>query len=189
MTIKLPNRTYFTFAEVLSRWQCTDNDIRNLILTGTLVPSLRINGSIIPFVWTKDQSDGWIFTDTRQDQNGTDVTEWANDFYYVVNWRERGPFKGDSHVLSKARAHTFRTGQYYLIHVPITDEVRVFTIGEVMQKGVVMADELALVERDLRHPEDQVKNEKPLATTERSMLLTIIGVLANAAKFGSFMPG
>ena len=52
---------------------------------------------------------------------------------------------------------------------------------EVLKNGVVMMEELAFVEKKMAAPMECLPTEKPLATTERNTLLTIIAVLCKEA--------
>ena len=52
MVIKLPEREYFTFYELIERWKCEENDIRRLIINRQLIPSYVINdvAKVVTFV-------------------------------------------------------------------------------------------------------------------------------------------
>jgi hypothetical protein len=46
MTIKLPGRDYFSFQELMERWQCTENDLRSLVSSSELTPSIYVSGEV-----------------------------------------------------------------------------------------------------------------------------------------------
>lgn len=55
MAIHIP-RKYLTFSELIERWKCEENDIRDAIISGSLVPSIFVHGKLqwAEFVPTTD---------------------------------------------------------------------------------------------------------------------------------------
>ena len=64
MAIKLPERNSFTFAELMERWQCTENDVRHLIIEKTLVPSYFFQGLARLVCWEGDKKLGCVMSST-----------------------------------------------------------------------------------------------------------------------------
>ena len=56
MAIKLPEKTWFTFHEIMERWQCTENDIRRLVIEQSLVPSIRTSEKLTMPDWEFESS-------------------------------------------------------------------------------------------------------------------------------------
>jgi hypothetical protein len=69
MAIKFPPRHYFTFAELLQRWECEPNDVRAVITTGALVPAINVERWLLPYI-------GWKFDPESLDE----IPRWPN-FY------------------------------------------------------------------------------------------------------------
>ena len=69
MGIKFPEKTYFTFHELLVRWQCTPADLHRLIISATLKPSIRADiGELSGVTWVDDPF------------NGMEASEWIEDY-------------------------------------------------------------------------------------------------------------
>jgi len=44
--VTLPEANFFTFQELMFRWQCTENDLKRLVISEQLIPSVRF-GSLL----------------------------------------------------------------------------------------------------------------------------------------------
>lgn len=51
MSIIIPKRGYLTFAELRQRWQCTENDLRYLVVNGELKPSTKATEALAIADW------------------------------------------------------------------------------------------------------------------------------------------
>ena len=79
MAIKLPEKPFHTIPELRKKWECTDDDIRHLIVTGAIKPSYFIRDLAGHMVSFKDDDflgdgievDGYEFhTGTGPDVSG-----------------------------------------------------------------------------------------------------------------------
>lgn len=185
MAIKLPPRDSLTLPELAKRWECSENDLRDLIVSGELRPSFIINK---------------VAHKVRFDKTSDDTGEYWQPVTI-------GSFEGDDGKL-RPKLYTVE-GAYYLLHPDITssldcqffyfskDKNHIKGIGDenncfmltkagqsisldtVFQKGMVMMSEVARFEEqgiDTSHA------EKPLGTRERDTLLRIIATLCQEAK-------
>lgn len=149
MAIKLPERNYFSMAELMLRWSCTDNDIRALLLSGKLVPSIRIWQNAFPGVEEAD-SEGATFFVCDRDPDDDLQSEWLSGYFYVHGIYERGPFEGEAHLVG-ANRHRPGIGARgsYLLASPDEYESKGVSLSEIMRSGVVMLAELARFEQEL----------------------------------------
>jgi hypothetical protein len=168
MAIKLPSRNYFTFPELMARWQCTENDLRALIIDEALKPSyffppeviyrvckLQPNGSVL----VEELDDEEKFYNTSAFYLQTPTQNALFDCQFTLFTRKRTPPK-----LIKGEP-----GEVYMLEEPLD-------LNHVLQKGAVMMEELAFVESQLMEQEID-SSDKPLSTKERNTLLTIVAVL------------
>ena len=75
MAIKLPERNSFTFAELMERWQCTENNVRHLIIEKTLVPSYLFQGLARLVCWEGDKKTGLRYVVDCLDEEGDPQVE------------------------------------------------------------------------------------------------------------------
>ena len=60
MAIKLPPRSYLTFTELQARWQCSENDLTDLVVSCTLRPSIQPSGPLRIPEWGVNEQSGNI---------------------------------------------------------------------------------------------------------------------------------
>ena len=99
MAIKLPPRRYLTLPELAIRWECTENEVRELIVSSQLKPSYIINhvAHKVRFFETSDD---------------------AGDFWQM---EPIGSVEDDD---GKLRSKLYNTeGSYYLLHPDVTSSL------------------------------------------------------------------
>ncbi len=176
MAIKLPERTYFTFPELMARWQCSENDVRELMVRGDLVPSIFHSGGVEP---TREFADGvWLPSSVV----GVPDPTYAQGLLYLRTFRPTGPFTGDFLYASYERESS------PILWLLRGGEHRTVAMEEVLEDGVISMEEIALVERNLAATATGAGGEKKVATVERNTLLTIIAVLCKEAKMDFMKP-
>lgn len=175
MAIKLPERTYFTFSELMARWQCSENDVRELMVRGDLVPSIYHNGRAIPL----EEVVPGAWTPSKVDDMEGEVH--AQGLLYLRDFLPRGPFTGDFLLASVEREGS------PLLSLQRGGEHRMVALEEVLEEGVIAMEEVARVERNLAAAMG-AGGEKKVATVERNTLLTIIAVLCKEAKLDFTKP-
>lgn len=173
MAIKLPERSYFTFSEVMTRWQCTENDIRHLVINEKLRPSYFIGRDIE--YRELEQRDAGSFESVTV----TEEMRFLNEgFYYLQTGIQLGPFDCEFDCFTSSRepprlAEGELSG-FYFMEKPLP-------LSHVLEHGVVTMEELAFVERALSAQSERGEPSKDVATRERNTLLTIIAALCKEA--------
>jgi hypothetical protein len=176
--IKLPEKNWFAFSEVIHRWQCAESDIVHLLIEGQLVPSYHFSGEYGAYE-VKCESDGAgdhvYLDDVCEVLNGgmvDQLQEYCHGFRYLMQPKAVSSSEGEFRFFSGLRNCLDVGDRCFRIPTPLS-------FPEVIRNGVVMAAEVALFEETYgKHNH----GEKPLSKRERDTLLTIIGVLCKEAK-------
>jgi hypothetical protein len=181
MAIKLPERNYFTFSELQARWECEENDLRRLIISGALVPSYVYNQvtSVVVFMPSGSGKEGeWEPSPVENDvvYDSPELQEefkykmiGVDGFYYLLHPWQTGPLDCSFIYLSKDRSHDKSSGQPCLM--VRTRDLQKLTLNEVMRNGAVMKSEVLLFE------ESESEKAKPLERRKESAYLNTIAVL------------
>lgn len=175
---QLQPRDYLTFAELMKRWQISENDLRYAIICGALKPCIRLNGrhgnhdwcdlievEIVAYPMTDERGqivevtpDGWQYLQDPMQTTAFDCQfRWAS--------HERDPIKMD---FSNPNRTWFQVGT----------ETK---LEDVMEKGVFLNDEIKKYEIDNPHLCGRVEitaTEKSLGNRERETLLKLVIGLA-----------
>lgn len=174
MAIKLPNRNYFTFPELMKRWECEEADFFHLLLSEKLVPSYFFSEELKIFDLEEERLHRE--NDPFGDVPMTPQIRMTHEFLYLIK-----PMQvAHDMILFDVIADT-RTGRptnptsFFMPPVRMRDYQ--FSFTKVLENGVVMMSEVALFEGDAGKPDGAPNDEKPLSTRERDTLLTIVGVL------------
>jgi hypothetical protein len=182
MAIKFPEKTWFTFQDLIERWQCTENDIRRLVVDKSLIPSIRTAEILTTPNW-KPNSSGHFEPSGRLQHRGdagrsiehTPLNHWL----YL-----RRP------VRTAAFDCEFRLATFEIdTPEPKTDNdvagngilwswlPEVMTMVSVVREAAFLLEEVARFEAKHTRKEREGIPDKPLVTKERNTLLTIIAVL------------
>ena len=185
MAIKLPPRNDLTLPELAKRWECTENDLRNLIVSGELRPSFIINkvAHKVNFYKTSDDAGEYWQSATIGSFEGDDGKPHPQLYdvegaYYLLHPDVTSSLDCQFFYFSKDKNHIKGTGDENNCFM-LTKAEPSISLDTVFQKGMVMMSEVARFEEqgiDTSHA------EKPLGTRERDTLLAIIAVLCKEAK-------
>lgn len=182
MAINLPERNYLTFPELYDRWKCSENDIRELILEEQLKPSLFLGGLSGYFIDFK--YDETIFgtrtIEKLRFEGGYGASSNPDLFYLREPWQTAAldctfrfcSWSSDSQKMESCEPDTF--GSAFKIEWCQLDSL--ISLDDVLGTGVVTNIEIARFEEKMKNG-----SEKPLSTSERKSLLTIIAALSKAA--------
>lgn len=172
MMIKLPEKNWFTFSELIQRWQCTELDVVHLIIEGKLVPGYHFSGDFGMFEMKTegDGEDTHVYLDgvsglTRRGEVDQ-VFEPVHGLGYLMQPKRVAAAEGEFHFFSDSRYCNIGDRCYQ-----IPDSL---SMSEVIKNGVVTAVEVAMFEE--AHGKEN-EGDKPLLKRERDTLLTIIAAL------------
>ena len=86
MGIKFPEKTYFTFQELLVRWQCVPADLHRLIVSAKLTPSMRADIDELSGVdWEDDPFDGMKASERIEGYRGVGKRGYMSSREYQLN--------------------------------------------------------------------------------------------------------
>lgn len=182
MAIKLPKRNFVTFPEVCERWQCSENDIRELIIEEQLKPSFFLgnqSGYFIDFKYDDTIFGSRIVKKLRFEPEHQLVPN--RDLFYLRDPRRVGALDCDFRFCSWS-PDSAKTESNDPDELTSNSQVEWclldnrISLEEVLSSGVVTNIEIARFEAKLKH-----SSEKTLATRERKSLLTIIAALCEPA--------
>lgn len=108
----------------------------------------------------------------------------TNGFYYLLHPSQTGPLSCEFILFSKDRDHQEDSGDTCFMRTLRGENGRSITLDQVLLNGGVMSGEVERYERysaKIQRDAPQA-TEKPLGTTERNTLLTIIAALCKEAK-------
>lgn len=187
MAIKLPSRSYLTLKELAVRWECTENDLRDLIVSGNLKPSYIINHVAQKVRFRAETDDGgpyWlpVTTETYEDDEGRQRAKLydTSGAYYLLHPEVTSALNCKFYLFSKDRDHVQgEEEQNICFMLSGVKEWELITLDKVFESGMVLLSEVA------RFEEQKVEvplNEDSLKTRERNSLLTIIAALCKEAK-------
>ena len=193
MAIKLPEKIWLSFAELTVRWQCTDNDIRRLVIDQTLIPAFRTAHKLT--------MPDWEFTPAGDFEPSGSIGENSSESYplefSVLNhWLYLRLPKRTATFDCEFRLATF--GRDDPIPKDPGDVLgagmswhwipEVMTLAEVSRDAAFLLEEVARFEAKHSAQEQPVKTDKSLSTTERNTLLTIIALLCKEVKIDYSRP-
>ena len=92
MAIKFPSRNYLTFAELQSRWECTDNDLRDAIISGALKPSVKIDAELSLPQWQEGSRDEMEPSGFLADENDEPIKTRPRGWQYLQEPVQTAPF-------------------------------------------------------------------------------------------------
>lgn len=160
MAIKLPTRNYFTFPELMRRWECEENDIRHLILNGDLKPSYVINhvANVVRFLesedengqyWLPDQVENDVEHESEEDREAFKYKMVSTEgFYYLLYPDQTASLECNFIFFSKDRNHLRGFETTCLMHTFGRAQPNPISLTDVMKNGAVMMSEIALFESD-----------------------------------------
>ena len=202
MAIKFPERNYFTLSELMKRWGCEENDIRGLIVTGELKLSCLINhvANLVTLVdAVEDGRHYWSFQQVVNDVLHEDLEDQetfkykmvsTKGFYYFLLHDQTGAFDCRFPYFSEDRNYVPGSDTPCLMFTGRSKEWDMFTeLSVALARGVFSMEEVAAFEARQGKTEQPPSAEKPLGTTEKNTLLTIVAALAKAQRIDIYQPG
>jgi hypothetical protein len=189
MTIYLPPKKYYSFAELAARFQCSEQDILHLVIERQITPSFYLDGMhCLEFQINRDEDQDGVHLFPSPLDNWESKTDelqcrtWLTGFHYLVWMQRKGVSECEFLYASKSSESPDEGDIVYEIE-------RQLCLQDVQKNGVVMADELARFESIHDKNVDSSPTNKPLTTRERDTLLTIIAALCEAARISIDPPG
>ncbi|APW37129.1 hypothetical protein RD110_07915 [Rhodoferax koreense] len=182
MTIKIPPRKYLTFKELVDRWQCTDSDLRYLVVNGEMKPSFKATEPLNVPDWEFDSFSGaCIPSDKMSGIEGYDLEILPGGWLYLQSPQVIAPLDCRFELASSARdpkvpedENDGPLGSWFWLTVPLG-------MDEVQEKCAFVMEEVLRYES--RHDQEtpNAEIEKPLGNRERDTLLCIIGTVCTIA--------
>ena len=174
MAIELPAKKYYTFLELALRLQCSDQDLRHLLIEGEIAPSILLeNGLYCDYqIQSNEEEDGihlWpsqmFDCESSADELGTRTQ--LGGFYFLIFPRL---ISATSCEFNYASNNPYGHGEgdiCYLMEKP-------YSLDYILKFGAVMAGELGRFEALHSKNNVSVQAEKPLGTSERNQLLKMV---------------
>lgn len=190
MAVKMPERKYFTFPELVRRWECDENDLRRMILDRELIPSYVINefARVVKFKLSSPdvpeyESAYWISESVERDKLPGELEEKdpvkyllveTDGFYYLLHPWQTTSLNCTFLYFSNSRSHQQESGETcFMLH-----RQEPLSLDEVMKNGVAMADEVFRLERrDTYLLDTSNVGKSEIGARERTTYLNIIGAM------------
>ena len=174
MAIKLPNRNYFTFPELMKRWDCEEADLFHLLLSEKLIPSYFFSENLKVFDLEVERRHR--IDDPFAEVPMVPIVQMTHEFLYLIKPMQTAHDVILFDVISQTRTGK-PVGTMPFFSPPVRMREHQFSFKKVLKDGVVMMSEVALFEGDAGKPAASTSDDKPLSTKERNNLLTVIAVL------------
>jgi hypothetical protein len=176
MAIKLPERNYFTFSELMTRWDCTENDLRFAIISGAIKPSIKLNGEHYCVLW---KING--FGEYNPDEFNPNSTDSYRLQYKPRRWLylqdpvQISPFDCEFKFVSDDRNPDKGEPCFSIWHsLPVP-----LSMDRIKNDAVFLLEEVARYEAEHGTEVGAAKAEATLSARERNSLLTIIAALCD----------
>lgn len=190
MVIKIPPRKYLTFNELLLRWQCTENDLRYLIVNGELKPAIKATQPLKLVDWEYDvMAEGCVPCGNKENGSGYAIEVQPTGWLYLQYPAHITPLNCEFRLASRARdpsapAEPWDPPLYDWFWLPYEIEM-----ASVELEAAFLMEEVLKYEtrHDAEAPQPH-RVEKPIGTRERDTLLTIIAVACREAKLDYSKP-
>lgn len=191
MAIIIPKRGYLTFVELRQRWQCTDNDLRYLVVNGELKPSIKVAQELTIASWDySPMEDRCVPTGAQIDPQSDYEVTWRPTYWLYL----QDPLQ-TSAMNCEFRLATCERNQPW----PDTPEElhaewswfwlpKAIAMNDIEKEAFFTMDEVLKYEAAHDQDAPPKQEEKPLETRERNTLLAIIAVLCNDAKIDYTKP-
>lgn len=175
MAIKLPEKKYFTFAELKDRWSCEEGDFFHWILDGALVPSYFFEQDFVAYNYEEYSAN-----DGKTDDLWFSTEDGKCGFLYLIKPKLVHAFQFELSIASYERTPNSMAlqliGKRFDFQDVLSECVVMFSEVELMEANALETDTQAI------DPKHQSTTDKPLSSKERISLLKIIAVLCKEAK-------
>ena len=123
----IPPRDYFTFAELRSRWNRTENDVRYAIIRGAIRPCIRLVGKHKLITWEVDQGQegGWVEIVDHHDDDFYGGEIDPKGWQFLQDPVQTGPFDCQFRLATDLRdpdKAEYPVANWHLLKVPMTIE-------------------------------------------------------------------
>lgn len=177
MAIKLPERNYLTFSEVMKRWDCSENDLIFAIINGDIKPSIRLGVESRVVTWVMNAMGDW-HADDSVPEGGYRLTHKPNAWIYLQDPEQTHPFDCVFKYVADSRNPTKdEDSPDYWFKLPTP-----MVMADIKSSAVFLLKEVAEYEQKHGADAESYKEDKPLRTRERNTLLAIIAALCNETK-------
>jgi hypothetical protein len=189
MEIELPAKKYYTFLELAARLQCSELDLRHLVIEKQIMPSIYLPSGIYSECQIRcDEVQGvsncWAFPIEEYGEEEADskvIRTKLRGFHFLIFPVQISANNCEFHFASETMLWHDDSEICYGLEESCD-------LDNVIKNGVVMAIELARFEALHNENLKLIHVEKPLGTKERNTLMTIISVLCKVANLDLTKP-
>jgi len=178
MAIKIPERNYFTFAELQKLWKCTEDDLKFAIISSEIKPSIMLLGEHKVISWEVDPGGEWRAKNPLPLGKGFQLQVETKHWQYLQDPVQIGAFECEFSFLTNDRdAEKEEGGNSFWRRLP--SPIR---MEQIKEAAVFLLEEVARYESRYGGNSVATDVEKPLKSRERGTLLNIIGALLELIK-------
>ena len=191
MAIIIPKRGYLTFAELRHRWQCTDNDLRYLVVNAELKPAIKAAHELMIASWEySTMEDRCVPSGAKIDpQFDYEVTVRPNYWLYLQEPVQTGAMHCEFRLATRERNPQWPDvpweleAEWSLFLLP-----KAISMEDIEKEAFFTMDEVLKYEAAHDQDAPPKPEEAPLTTRERNTLLTIIAALCKEANIDHAKP-
>ena len=170
---QIQQRDYLTFAELMTRWQSSENDLRHAIICGALKPCVLLTGWRTRLYWIGQDEHGFMHDTEIWDDSNDAMKFIAEGWHYLQAPRQTDPFECVFYYASNdrdAEMNEDSSSNWYALN-------RKMNLKDVEKSAVFLITEIQKYEADnslLGAAVVSPETDKPLGTTERNTLLKLV---------------
>lgn len=171
MAIHIPERNYYTFDELVKRWDCSNDELCFVIISGDLKPCVRINTEVFEQRWVKDKYLR-LAAERTKTSDGNDIKYRPEGWFYVQEPIQTHPFECEFSLVSDDRDpekenFSFMPTTWFKLPAPLS-------ISDIRRVGVFLAMEIARYEALHGEAHSKSKSFEKVGTRERETLLKLV---------------
>lgn len=182
MTFKMPARGYLTWRQLCDRWQCTDSELHDAVVTGDVKVAIHVDGWLSVPTWSRDGLE-IVADDTLQNKNGEEVRVRYSGLLFLQRPKRTGlddcEFRLGSNVARPSEPDDTGWLQYdFWYWLP-----EIMTVRDIISQGAFLMPEIRHFEN--LHSTSSIERrpeEKTLQPRERKALMNIIGAMLELLK-------
>jgi hypothetical protein len=180
MSFKFP-RAYLTFSELRERWDCTENDLREAIISGELRPAMRTDKALAVPTWAEDWKGDLYPDDQVQAKNGYPLALKRFGWLYLQKPEPTASLDCKFTVCTDDRdaqmpdsPEDFPFTIWYWLPQP-------WSMRDVQENAAFLQEEIVRFETVHAEEPEQTKVDR-LSDRERTSLLNVIAALVELVK-------
>lgn len=173
MAVTLRIKDYFTFSELMARWNCSEHELSYAIIAGDIKPCVKLKIGSAALTWEIDDF-GEFLPIERVPEEPTSVLSRPNAWRYLQDPIQTHPFDCEFSFCHKIRDPKILEPDAWWFKLPTP-----MSIEDVKNNAVFLFREIGAYERANGSKATAVKDDKPLQTTERNSLLVMIAALCD----------